>query len=284
MTTGDKIAAERKKINLTQEQLAYKLEVTRQSVSRWESDLAYPETEKLIKLSELFDCSVDYLLREDKARCETNGGREESVGNGGASADHLSGAVNCRLSSVYYEYKSKKTLFGLPLVHINWGIGRTAKGIIAIGVRAQGFLSIGIFSLGIFSLGVFALGIFAFAAFALAFAAFASVTVAVFSGGAVAIGIMSFGALSVGLFANGACSFGYFVAVGDVAFGQIALAKTNAVGSVYEYVGASAVAGERMEEIYAAIESCVPAFFRPMAKFTVVTGKIILPLAHSNIG
>lgn len=65
MTTGEKIASLRKKNNLTQEQLAEILNVTRQSVSRWEMDVAFPETEKLIKLSKLLDCSIDFLLNED---------------------------------------------------------------------------------------------------------------------------------------------------------------------------------------------------------------------------
>lgn len=65
MTTGEKIAALRKKKDLTQEQLAEILKVSRQSVSRWEMDVAFPETEKLIKLSKLLDCSIDYLLNED---------------------------------------------------------------------------------------------------------------------------------------------------------------------------------------------------------------------------
>ena len=65
MTLGEKIASERRKLNYTQEQLAQLLGVSRQSVSKWESDLAYPETEKLIQLGKLFDCSMDYLLREE---------------------------------------------------------------------------------------------------------------------------------------------------------------------------------------------------------------------------
>lgn len=65
MTTGEKIAALRKKNNLTQEQLAEVLGVARQSVSRWEMDVAFPETEKLIKLSKLWDCSIDFLLNEE---------------------------------------------------------------------------------------------------------------------------------------------------------------------------------------------------------------------------
>ena len=62
MRTGEKIAFLRKKKGLTQEQMAEILEVSRQSVSRWEIDMAFPETEKLIKLSRLLECSVDYLL------------------------------------------------------------------------------------------------------------------------------------------------------------------------------------------------------------------------------
>lgn len=64
MTTGEKIAALRKKNNMTQEQLAEVLGVARQSVSRWEMDVAFPETEKLIKLSKLWDCSIDFLLSD----------------------------------------------------------------------------------------------------------------------------------------------------------------------------------------------------------------------------
>lgn len=65
MTFGEKISKLRKDNNYTQEQLADILEVSRQSVSKWESNSAYPETEKLIRLARLFDCSTDYLLKDD---------------------------------------------------------------------------------------------------------------------------------------------------------------------------------------------------------------------------
>lgn len=65
MTFGQKLSSMRKENNYTQEQLADKLSVSRQSVSKWESDAAYPETDKLISLSRLFDCSVDYLLKDE---------------------------------------------------------------------------------------------------------------------------------------------------------------------------------------------------------------------------
>lgn len=62
MTTGEKLALLRKKRGMTQEELSEALNVSRQSVSRWEMDAAFPETDKLIKLSKLFDCSIDFLL------------------------------------------------------------------------------------------------------------------------------------------------------------------------------------------------------------------------------
>ena len=62
MTTGEKLAVLRREKGLTQEQLAEALNVSRQSVSRWEMDAAFPETDKLIRLSRLLDCSIDFLL------------------------------------------------------------------------------------------------------------------------------------------------------------------------------------------------------------------------------
>lgn len=72
MKTGEKIARARKDINLTQDQLAELLEVTRQTISKWESDLTFPETAKIAKLSKVLNVSCDYLLKEDKlAKIET---------------------------------------------------------------------------------------------------------------------------------------------------------------------------------------------------------------------
>lgn len=65
MTTGEKIINGRKSMNLTQEQLADLLEVSRQSVSKWESNAAFPETNKLKDLAKMFNVTVDYLLNDD---------------------------------------------------------------------------------------------------------------------------------------------------------------------------------------------------------------------------
>lgn len=65
MTCGEKISIMRKENNLTQEQFAELLSVSRQAVSKWESCISFPDTEKLIKISKLFSCSLDYLLKDE---------------------------------------------------------------------------------------------------------------------------------------------------------------------------------------------------------------------------
>lgn len=65
MTIGEKLTKLRKEQNLTQEQFAELLNVSRQSVSKWELGTSYPETEKLIRISKLFGCSMDYLLKDE---------------------------------------------------------------------------------------------------------------------------------------------------------------------------------------------------------------------------
>lgn len=50
---------------MTQEELAKKLNVSRQTISKWELDLVYPEVSKLIEVCSLFSCSTDQLVRGD---------------------------------------------------------------------------------------------------------------------------------------------------------------------------------------------------------------------------
>ena len=64
MKLGDKIIILRKKNGLSQEELAEKLGVSRQSVSKWESNNTYPETDKIVQICNLFDCSMDDLIND----------------------------------------------------------------------------------------------------------------------------------------------------------------------------------------------------------------------------
>ena len=65
MSFADNLQYLRKREKITQEELAEQLEVSRQSVSKWETGEAFPETEKLIALCDIFDVNMDDLMRGD---------------------------------------------------------------------------------------------------------------------------------------------------------------------------------------------------------------------------
>lgn len=65
MQFGENMQFLRKQKGMTQEDLAEQMAVSRQTVSKWESDQSFPETDKLIALCDLFGCSMDVLLRGD---------------------------------------------------------------------------------------------------------------------------------------------------------------------------------------------------------------------------
>ena len=71
MTLGEKIYKLRNERNMTQEQLAEKLGVTRQSISKWEGDLVKPEIEKLKAMAKLFEVSLDDLISDEAAETKT---------------------------------------------------------------------------------------------------------------------------------------------------------------------------------------------------------------------
>lgn len=65
MILAEKIMKLRKQNGWSQEELAVKLNVTRQSVSKWESKASIPDLDKILKLSEIFGVSTDYLLKDE---------------------------------------------------------------------------------------------------------------------------------------------------------------------------------------------------------------------------
>lgn len=193
---------------MSQEALAEAVGVSRQAISKWESGQAVPEIDKIIRLSKLFQVSIDSMVKED-----ADG---PSPAAGGNSAPVLI-PVGYVPYHGYYEYVSKRRLFGVPLVHINVGYGkRVAKGIIAIGNISVGVLSIGAVSLGGICLGAFAVGLFCAAAFAVGLLA---------AVGGVAVGAVALGGVAVGLISVGGCAVAYHVAVGGYANGHIAIGE-----------------------------------------------------------
>ncbi len=79
MILADKIIEERKKNGWSQEELAEKLGVTRQSVSKWEGAQSTPDLNRLLDMSRLFGVSTDYLLKDEIEKPATCEGDEESA-------------------------------------------------------------------------------------------------------------------------------------------------------------------------------------------------------------
>lgn len=63
MSFGERLYKLRSEKNISQEELAELLDVSRQSISKWENDKAYPEMTRLLFMSDYFDVSLDYLMR-----------------------------------------------------------------------------------------------------------------------------------------------------------------------------------------------------------------------------
>lgn len=79
MSIGERIQELRKKKYMSQEVLAEKVDVSKQSVSKWELDKALPNIEKILKLCDIFEVSADYLIRgNDNVANEVVNNNEES--------------------------------------------------------------------------------------------------------------------------------------------------------------------------------------------------------------
>lgn len=63
MSFGENLQFYRKRNDITQEQLAEQMNVSRQTISKWESENSYPEMDKVLQLCDLFGCTMDVLLR-----------------------------------------------------------------------------------------------------------------------------------------------------------------------------------------------------------------------------
>ena len=219
MRFSEKLAVLRRREGLSQEQLADRLGVTRQSVSKWEGGAAMPELSKLVALSELFRVSVDYLVKDYLEEPERSGPEVPPP-----SAEKL--AEQVEEISRYFRgwtcfWDSKTKVFGLPLVsvrlHLRPHLMRcrdTARGIIAIGNVAVGVVSLGAVSVGALSIGVLSAGLFALGCVAFGLLAL----------GVAAIGLLAFGVTALGLWcAGGVTAVGGKIAVGVAAMGETAV-------------------------------------------------------------
>ena len=98
MTIGEKITQLRIASDISQEQLAEKMSVSRQSVSKWEMDQALPQIDKVLQLCELFDISTDELLHDKiSINCSAS---TENRGNKYFGTDGFRGEANLNLTSM----------------------------------------------------------------------------------------------------------------------------------------------------------------------------------------
>lgn len=80
MNLSEKISMLRKQRYWSQEQLAEKLNVSRQSISKWENASSIPDLDKIIILSQIFEVSVDYLIKDDYEDAPSSYTKEASAG------------------------------------------------------------------------------------------------------------------------------------------------------------------------------------------------------------
>ena len=198
MRFGENLMRFRKQKGYSQEDLAHILGVSRQSISKWENNSTTPELERIMKIAELFNVSLDELINDGKG---INYAHENRITNGSF--------IHYRYFE--YNYQSRIRVHGVPLVHIHLGRGlKKAKGIIAIGNIAMGLVAIGGISVGLFGIGLVSIG-------------------------AIAIGFISIGAVTLGMYCIGAIANGKVFALGAVANGKIVIG--NVTNGVYELNG-----------------------------------------------
>ncbi len=115
MEFGEKLQSLRKASNLNQEQLADMLNVSRQSVSKWESGATYPEMDKLIAMAKIFNCSMDDLVNNEVKGKEIATAKNKQVGQ------YADGLLNFIVDTVNMFFSMKfttliKTLFELLII------------------------------------------------------------------------------------------------------------------------------------------------------------------------
>ena len=228
----------RRQAGLSQEELANLVGVTRQAVQKWEAGTSRPDMDNLVSLAAYFKVSLEYLVT----------GKETSP--------PPSPTVVNNYYHPCYEYKSKRTLFGLPLVHINMGFGlRVARGIIAIGNISIGVLSVGGLALGLISFGGLALGLLlALAGVGVGAVAFGGLAIGVLAVGGFALGWFTWGGIACGVYSMGGLAFASKVAVGGMANAPLAIGSA-AEGAKTILIPSNGLTGADLDAARAAIDA-----------------------------
>ena len=163
----------------------------------------------------------------------------ESLSRGDYLADDLPDESRSRPEQRRaYEFRSARTVYGLPLVHIAFGRDpegkkmRVASGVIAIGDMAIGGIAIGLFSFGGIAFGGISVGLVGFGGIVLGLlAALGGVGVGSFAVGGIAIGGFAVGGLAIGMAAQGTTPLGLFNLT------EAVLTRMNLLGWLIQTVG-----------------------------------------------
>ncbi len=235
----------RKTEGLSQEELGEKLGVSRQTISKWESESAYPDMLNLMAISTYFGVTVDELINGNVHKSDIDEQQEISeiiVEKSETDAHH-------------FEYKSRTTIRNIPFVHINCGIGTyRAKGIIAIGNISTGLLSIGLIARGFLTIGVLSLGVLALGVLSVGLFVVGCIAAGVISVAGIAVGVMTLGGVALGVVSIGGCALATHVSVGGVAMAPVSVGfiiKGDSVMTLKELGEISRVSSESIELLIA---------------------------------
>lgn len=106
MTLADRILELRKQKGISQEALADKLGVSRQAISKWESEQSTPEMDKIVLMSDFFEVTTDYLLKGIEPACE-DGERGKRIGNAlSLLAPYMAWIGYITSCAFWYEYQN----------------------------------------------------------------------------------------------------------------------------------------------------------------------------------
>ncbi|MDY2607791.1 MAG: helix-turn-helix domain-containing protein [Lachnospiraceae bacterium] len=267
MTLGNKLSRLRKENNYTQEQLAEILGVSRQSISKWESDISYPETDKLIHLSNLFGCSLDYLLKDtvesndyekksgfdyvdsDYAKSGSKYSDSDYTNSDSNYSDAYSNAyyANTNYSDSDYSYgKSKKYSqldvldSGLNIVKEHLRERKSKKTFCGlplwhIGRNAKGIIAIGLNAKGFLAIGMKATGVISLGMLSIGIISLGMLSISLIALGMMSLGVLAVGCFTIGIFSVGAISVG-IIAIGGVSVGKFAVGGA-AIGKYLAYGG-----------------------------------------------
>lgn len=197
MDFSQRLITLRRQAGMSQEDLAGRMDVSRQAVSKWEGGQAMPDVAKLVALSELFEVTLDFLLKG----VEVHTVQPQAQGH----ADEA------------FEYVSPIKIGSWPLVHVKFrrnGLG-LARGIIAVGNAA----------VGVFACGGIGLGLISFSGVGAGLISLGGVALGLFALGGVAIGGIALGAVSIGVYGFGAAVIASKLGLGAVVHAPAAIAQ-----------------------------------------------------------